>query len=85
LQNAFQAAGLTDIQTTYLDIRTVFKDFEDYWNPFLGGQGPAPGYLVSLHEDLKEKLRVGLHKKLPVAPDGSIDLLARAIAIRGKK
>ena len=27
-----------------IDVPTVFRDFDDYWGPFLGGQGPAPGY-----------------------------------------
>ena len=84
LRDAFQSAGLLDIQTSYLDIHTVFKNFEDYWDPFLGGQGPAPGYLVSLPEHVREKLKAAIQKRLPVEPGGSINLLARAIAIRGK-
>ena len=65
------------------DYSTVFRDFEDYWNPFLGGQGPAPGYLASLDDDLQERIKNRLHKKLQAGPDGSIKLLARAIAVRG--
>ena len=39
LKKAFIKAGLTDVTVTTLDIVTVFNDFEDYWNSFLGGQG----------------------------------------------
>lgn len=83
LKDAFQEADLNNIETSNLDIYTVFKNFDDYWNPFLGGQGPAPGYLALLNEDLKTRLKNILLKKLPIAPDGSITLLARAIAVRG--
>ena len=83
LRDEFQSAGLTHIQTTYLDLPTVFTSFEDYWNPFLGGQGPAPGYLVSLNENLRQEFKTNLYKRLPIESDGSINLLARAIAIRG--
>jgi len=83
LKAAFQDADLNDIETSTLDIPTVFKNFDDYWNPFLGGQGPAPGYLVALSDDLQNKLKNTIHKKLSFASDGSIKLLARAIGVRG--
>jgi len=83
LKDAFQKACLTDIETSYLDIDTVFKNFSDYWNPFKGGQGPAPGYLALLNGNLQNKIKNTLLKKLPVDQDGSITLLARAIAVRG--
>jgi SAM-dependent methyltransferase len=84
LENAFQRAGLSEVEVTTLDIITLFKDFEDYWNPFLGGQGPAPSYLASLSQNLQDELRIMVKNKLPVEPDGSIRLLGRAIAIKGK-
>ena len=83
LKDAFQEADLNNIETSNLNIYTVFKNFDDYWNPFLGGQGPAPSYLALLNEDLKTRLKNILLKKLPIVPDGSITLLARAIAVRG--
>ena len=32
-----------DVQTRAIIVPTVFEDFDDFWSPFLGGQGPAPG------------------------------------------
>lgn len=84
LKNAFQQADLSEIEVRTLDITTIFKDFNDYWTPFSGGQGPAPGYLASLSKDLRVKLRKKLEKNLPVETDGSIKLLGRAIVIKGK-
>jgi len=83
LKNVFQEVGLSGIKTSQLDIDTIFKDFEDYWNPFLGGQGPAPSYLASLSEELQNNLKNILRRKLSINSDGSIQLLARAIAVRG--
>lgn len=84
LQQAFLNAGLSNVESLYLDIDTVFKDFHDYWDPFLGGQGPAPSYLASLSEGNRKKLYSAIHKKLPAEQDGSIKLIARAIAVQGK-
>lgn len=84
LKSAFQLAGINELKVTTLDIPTLFKDFDDYWNPFLGGQGPAPSYLTSLSKDLQVELKKEIYNKLPIEPDGSIKLLGRAIAIKGK-
>jgi SAM-dependent methyltransferase len=83
LEVLFRGAGLDDVVVRPIDVPTVFRDFDDYWSPFLGGQGPAPGYCVSLDEDRRLALRERLRAKLPVAADGSIRLSARAWAARG--
>jgi SAM-dependent methyltransferase len=78
----FAAAGLQQIDTTAIDIPTRFADFDDYWRPFLGGQGPAPAYAMSLDDSARERLREHLRARLPVHPAGSIALMARAWAVR---
>lgn len=78
-------AGLSRVETRALEVATRFRDFDDYWSPFLGGQGPAPAYAMSLPEDRREALREALRASLPFAPDGSIPLSARAWAVRGRK
>src|SRR5262249_40380142 len=50
LTELFARAGLHDVEVRAIDVPTVFRDFDDYWSPFLGGQGPAPGYAMSLSE-----------------------------------
>lgn len=85
LRALFADAGLGDITDRAIDVPTVFRDFDDYWSPFLGGQGPAPGYCVSLPEPEREKLRHKLQTELPTESDGSIHLTARAFAVRGIK
>ncbi len=79
----FNAAGLKDVQTRAIDIPTVFRNFDDYWSPFLGGQGPAPTYVTSLTEEGRTALRERIRSTLPFSPDGAIHLIARAWAVRG--
>lgn len=68
-----------------MDVPTVFRDFDDYWTPFLGGQGPAASYAVALSVERRAALRERLRTDLPVAADGSIPLAARAWAVRGER
>jgi SAM-dependent methyltransferase len=83
LRELFESAGLRDVRVRAIDVPTRFADFDDYWQPFLGGQGPAPGYAASLDEDRREALLGRIRTRLPFAPDGSIPLTARAWAVRG--
>lgn len=83
LANLFQSAALEGVAVRAIDIPTIFKDFDDYWTPFLGGQGPAPGYCGSLSEDRRAALRERIRANLPIMDDGSIHLIARAWAVRG--
>lgn len=85
LRDLFAGAGLAGVQVEAIDVPTRFRDFDDYWTPFLGGQGSAPGYVTSLPDDRRAALRDHLRTRLPYAPDGSIPLTARAWAIRGTR
>lgn len=78
-------AGLSDVASRAIDIPTVFRDFDDYWTPFLGGQGPAPAFLASLPEPRQEAIREELRSRLTPSADGTIRLSARAWAVRGTK
>ena len=84
LAGLFAGAGLADLATQAIDVATHFRNFDDYWTPFLGGQGPAPGYAMSLDEARRSALRDRIHDTLPIAADGSIPLVARAWAVRGR-
>ena len=85
LRDLFQKLGLKQVETRAIDIETHFKDFDDYWDPFLGGQGPAAGYAMSLSEEKRAQLRERIRTSLPFAPDGSIPMIARAWAVKGIK
>jgi SAM-dependent methyltransferase len=85
LRAAFESAGLADVDVAPLTIETPFRDFDDYWSPFLGGQGPAPAYACSLDEASRDALRERLRQRLPTRADGSILLHARAFAVMGRR
>jgi SAM-dependent methyltransferase len=85
LRALFESNGLGEVEVHAIDVPTVFRSFDDFWSPFLGGQGPAPGYAVSLSAEKRTQLRNLLRNRLPQATDGSISLVARAWAIAGTR
>ena len=83
LAGCFLAAGLSDVSVTAIDVDMRFRDFDDYWMPFLGGQAPAPAYATSLPTEDRERLRELIRMRLPTASNGSIQIVSRAWAVRG--
>lgn len=83
LGQLFSDAGLQGVETTPIDIPTRFGSFAEYWEPFLGGQGPAPAYALSLDQTARKRMRDRLRARIPRQPDGSIHLTARAWAVQG--
>jgi len=79
----FRDAGLADVTVRPIDVPMTFKNFDDYWMPFLGGQAPAPGYCMSLSADRRAALRERIRSNLPIKTDGSIHVTAGAWAVRG--
>ena len=84
LRELWETAGLRAVETRAVEITTAFTGFDDYWLPFLGGQGSAPAYVASLPEQHRDELRELLRSRVPVDPGGSITLSARAWAVRGE-
>lgn len=83
LEALARSAGLKKVEAAPIEVRTVFRDFNDYWQPFLGKVGPAPSYAMSLDPEARRKLEDRLRRILPIDQDGSISLLARAWAVKG--
>jgi SAM-dependent methyltransferase len=84
LRALFVDAGLQDVEVQAIDSRVTFRDFEDYWWPFLAGQGAAPSYLMSLAERDRLAVEHLLRDRLPRNAEGSMELLTRAWAVRGR-
>jgi SAM-dependent methyltransferase len=85
LQSLFEATGLEKVEVRSITVPTRFNDFNDYWAPFLGAQGPAPSYVRSLTKERRVALRGHLQAILPFQADGSLHLIARAWAVRGTR
>jgi trans-aconitate methyltransferase len=83
LRALFQDLGFTAVSVRPIDIPTIFRDFGDYWVPFLGQQGPAPTYLASVDEETRERIRQVLEARLVPRADGTIALTTRAWAVQG--
>lgn len=85
LSRLFADAGLVEVESTALDFPAAFRDFDDYWEPFLGGTGSAPKYCASLTPDDRVRLREAVRARLPTGPDGEILLALRAWAVKGRR
>jgi SAM-dependent methyltransferase len=83
LTELLHGSGLSDVRCEPLEIPTVFAGFDDYWEPFLGGTGPAPSYVASLDANRRALLARRLDATLPRGPGGAIALTAQAWAVRG--
>ena len=85
LEELFRDAGLENVQSTAIDVPAHFQDFDDYWLPFLGGQGTVASYAMSLSEEHRNELRERIRARLPIAVDGSIRMLLRAWGVKGRR
>ncbi|MBT2448658.1 class I SAM-dependent methyltransferase [Streptomyces sp. ISL-43] len=85
LRSLWTGAGLVDVDVVPVEVATVFSGFADLWEPFLAGQGPAPGYVAALAPAARDRLRDALRASVPTRADGSIALTARAWAVRGRR
>jgi SAM-dependent methyltransferase len=83
LKALFEGEGLHAVEVIAIDIQTVFKDFDDYWQPFVEAQGSVSKYLRGVKPETKEAIRGQLLKQLPIGNDGTIELMARAWAVKG--
>ena len=80
LTELFEAAGIREIQETHLEVSVEHPTFEDWWEPFTLGVGPAGGYVAGLDLERRTELRDRCRQKLATAP---FVLTSRAWAARG--
>ena len=83
LTNLFSSCNVNNVITNEIEIKTRFNNFNEYWYPFLGGQGPAGKYLQTIDNDKRNKIRDHIKEIIPISKDGSINLIAKAFAISG--
>ncbi len=81
---AWRAAGFLDVAEAYLTIRMEFAEFEDFWSPYLGGQGPGGAYVAGLDPAARERLKEHVRRAyLDGEPDGPRAYACSAWAVRG--
>ncbi|WP_328908084.1 class I SAM-dependent methyltransferase [Streptomyces sp. NBC_00234] len=85
LRTLWMEAGLVEVAVAPIEVPMVFADFADFWEPFMAGQGPAPGYVAALAPATRDGLRDKLSETVPRRSDGSIALTSRAWTVRGRR
>lgn len=82
--DVFRAAGMTDVHETMLTVTSAYSGFDELWNGFLLGVGPAGAYCVSLPDDRRAMLREALFRRMG-EPPGPFELRAAARCAVGTK
>jgi SAM-dependent methyltransferase len=77
LGNLWRQAGLDQVEEGEIVVSAEYESFEDLWEPYTAGVGPAGGYAASLDQGPQEALRDEYRRRLAV-PDGPFELSARA-------
>jgi SAM-dependent methyltransferase len=80
LGELFHAAGLRDIDESVLSVEVEHPSFDDWWEPFTLGVGPAGAHTAGLDRNRQAELRERCRELLPPAP---FVVTARAWAARG--
>jgi SAM-dependent methyltransferase len=83
LEALFRRAGLAEVVCGSIEIPVRFSTFAEYWQPFLGGTGPAPSYVGRLDASQRAALAARLEESLPRESDGTIAMSAQAWVVRG--
>jgi SAM-dependent methyltransferase len=80
LTELFTAAGLRQVEEVALSIGVEHLSFEEWWEPYTLGVGPAGAHVAGLSDEEQAELREHCRRSLPEAP---FVLTARAWAARG--
>jgi SAM-dependent methyltransferase len=80
LAQLFEAAALHEIEESALSVTVEHPSFEDWWEPYTLGVGPAGGYAAGLDPKRQAQLGELCRERLPEPP---FALTARAWAARG--
>ena len=80
LTELFEAAGLREVEETAHSVDVEHPSFDEWWEPFTLGVGPAGAHVASLDAEQQAQLRERCRERLPEAP---FVVTARAWAARG--
>ena len=79
IADLFAGAGLLEIEESELRVSSTYRSFDELWDGFLAGVGPAGAHCVALPERERIRLRSALFDRLD-RPAGSFTLGAMARA-----
>ncbi len=81
LADLFQQAGLAEVEPSSVSVTLEFATFDEWWEPFALGVGPAGAYVARLDDAGRAEVRAAAQRRLPVVP---FTITASAWAARGK-
>ena len=81
LGQLFEDAGLGDLDETVLTVTVPYESFEEWWEPYTSGVGPAGAYVDRLDEADRQRVRDACAAQLPPAP---FEVTASAWTVRGR-
>jgi hypothetical protein len=84
LKELWEAAGARDTRGGEIVVSASYESFDDLWEPFTLGVGPAGAYVVSLEPEAQEALRDEYWRRLG-SPESPFELTARAWYAVGRK
>lgn len=81
LAELFRAAGLSDVVAWSENVRAPYASFDDWWETFTLGVGPAGAYVASLSDERRAVLRA---RAAELVPTGAFEVSAVAWCARGR-
>src|ERR1700759_1076729 len=81
LAQLFGEAGLTAVEASTLTVRAQYPGFDDWWQPYTLGVGPAGAYVAKLSAEQRSALQDQARRQLPTGP---IEITAVAWAATGR-
>jgi SAM-dependent methyltransferase len=81
LARLFEAAGMSEIEEEELTVEVEHATFDDWWEPYTLGVGPAGAYVAGLDPDMQAELRERCRALLPKPP---LVIEARAWSARAR-
>jgi hypothetical protein len=74
-------AGLAEVERGELTVTRAYTSFDEWWEPYTLGVGPAGDYVRSLDDAMRERVVEACRQRVP---DGEFTLDATAWAARGR-
>lgn len=68
LAELFEAAGLHDVRSTELTVDVPYASFEEWWEPYTLGVGPAGGYVAGIDASRRQAVQDRCRARLPQPP-----------------
>jgi SAM-dependent methyltransferase len=78
LESLFADAGMPDVRSTVLRVSVAYASFDEWWEPYTLGVGPAGEHVASLSDEDRDRLRAQCRAALPAAPF-TVDAAAWAV------